>query len=170
IDYSKRIDFEYEEIQDEFYNKQVTLIDKDNATDNSHKGIRVEFDDNIEVEMRYKIVVPKNDPCFTKRLQHPVKNFRLDYAFNGDDVELFGQIFGTELKQNDIEIRYTDNSISLETFDWLLPDNGAMVVMLKKQNNHPAMNKNIERIVFKQRNNYICTVKLKLRKYDSTRS
>lgn len=133
IDYSKRIDFEYEEIQDEFYNRQITLIDKDNATDNSHKGIRIEFDDNIEVEMRYKIIVPKNDPCFTKRLQHPVKNFRLDYAFNGDDVELFGQIFGTELKQNDIEIRYTDNSISLETFDWLLPDNGAMVVMLKKQ-------------------------------------
>lgn len=130
-DLSGKIQFNYEDIKNEFYNKKITISDKENA-DGQKKGIRIEFDDNIEIRMRYKIDVHKNDPCFTKRLQHPVKNFRLDYACNDDNIELYGQIFGTEIKQSDISIKYTDNAISLETFDWLLPDNGAIVVMLKK--------------------------------------
>lgn len=129
-DLSNRIDFNFEDITNEFYNKKITITDKENKS--NQKGIKVEFDDNIEVEMRYTIYVHKNDPCFTKRLQHPAKNFRLDYTCNDDKIELYGQIFGTELKQSDISIKYTSNSISLETFDWLLPDNGAIVVMLKK--------------------------------------
>lgn len=35
------------------------------------------------------------------------------------------------MKQSDVSIQYiSDNTISLETFDWLLPTNGAIVVML----------------------------------------
>ena len=42
---------------------------------------------------------------------------------------IFGQLFGTELKQSDFLIRYPlPNSVSLESFEWLLPDNGAIVV------------------------------------------
>ncbi len=131
IDLSGRIKFESQDITEEFYNKKITISDKEN-TDNPRKGLRVEFDDNIKVRMKYKIDVHKTDPCFTKRLQHPAKNFRLDYTCNDDSIELFGQIFGTEIKQSDISIKYPSNSISLETFDWLLPDNGAIVIMLKK--------------------------------------
>lgn len=129
-DLSDRIDFRSENITNEFYNRRITLVDK--SGDTKQNGIRIDFDDNIEVEMRYKIAVHKSDPCFTKRLQRPVKNFRLDYICNDDSVDLYGQIFGTEIKQSDISIKYSSNSISLETFDWLLPDNGAIVIMLKK--------------------------------------
>lgn len=128
---SERIEFKYEDIKNEFYNKKISVVDKENS-DGNKRGIRVEFEDSIEVKMRYKIKVHKNDPCFTKRLQHPAKNFRLDYTCNDDQIKLYGQIFGTEIKQSDVSIKYTTNSISLETFDWLLPDNGAIVVMQKK--------------------------------------
>ncbi|MBD5391266.1 hypothetical protein HDR66_00490 [bacterium] len=131
IDLSSRIKFEYQDITEEFYNKKITISDRD-GTDSPGRGLRVEFDDNIKVRMKYKIEVHKTDPCFTKRLQHPAKNFRLDYTCNDSSIELFGQIFGTEIKQSDISIKYPSNSISLETFDWLLPDNGAIVIMLKK--------------------------------------
>ncbi|MDE6049387.1 MAG: hypothetical protein K2G09_06810 [Paramuribaculum sp.] len=127
-DISNRFDLKSEPIEDDFYNNRITLSDKDNPDSN---GIRIEFDDNIEVDMKYKILVHESDPCFTKRLQHPAKNFRLFYTCVQSDHKLYGQIFGTELKQSDVSIKYTNNSICLETYDWLLPDNGAMVVMLK---------------------------------------
>lgn len=81
--------------------------------------------------MRYTIKVHKEDRCFTKRLQHPAKNFRLDYMSKDENVKLYGQMFGTEMKQSNMYIRsMSSNSKSLECFDMLLPQNGAMVVML----------------------------------------
>lgn len=108
----------------EFYNKKFI-----------YNIFKAEFNDNIRVRINYKIKVPfSDDPCFTKRLQHPAKNFRLDYSCEDNSMILHGQLFGTQLKQSDISIKYLTNgknAISLETFDWLLPDNGAIVVMLK---------------------------------------
>lgn len=127
LDLAGRIKFNSDNITNEFYNKKIFISDKEGNEGN--KGVRVEFNDYIEVKMRYKIAVPKNDLCFTKRLQHPAKNFRLDYSCDDNDRKLYGQIFGTEIKQSDISIKYAKNSISLETFDWLLPGNGAIVVM-----------------------------------------
>lgn len=127
---TNRIDFQYADVQGEFYNKKVIL--KDKSSNDGRVGIRVDFKDHIDVSMNYKIRVPMDDPCFSKRLQHPVKNFRLDYTCENDNVELYGQVFGTEIKQSDVSIKYTNHSISLETFDWLIPGNGAIVVMLKK--------------------------------------
>lgn len=114
--------------EQEFYNTKVYFKESGSNIEN---GIRVDFNDNIEVKINYKIKVPINDPCFTKRLQRPTKNFRLDYTCNIPDTKLYGQIFGTDIKQPDVSIQYNGNSISLETFDWLLPENGAIVVMLK---------------------------------------
>ena len=55
----------------------------------------------------------------------------LNYSYKKNGAKLFGQVFGTEMKQSDVSIQYiSDNTISLETFDWLLPTNGAIVVML----------------------------------------
>lgn len=123
----------------EYYDTKVLLTSKDDVNKNINEdkdelfGIKVEFFDNIEVTIQYKIVIPKDDICFSKRMRHPVKNFRLDYSYKSDDVKLYGQLFGTEIKQSDISIKFTaDNSISLETFDWLLPDNGAIVVITRK--------------------------------------
>lgn len=128
-------DFElkYEKLRekDEYYNMEVYLDAKNKRTSDLKRGVRIDFKDNIEVHLEYKIEVHQDDICFTKRMQHPVKNFRLDYSYRDMVGKLFGQIFGTEIKQCDISIKYpTPYSISLETFDWLLPDNGAIVVML----------------------------------------
>ena len=114
----------------EYYNTKVYLESTNKKPTDVKDGIRVDFKDHLVVHMEYKIDVHIKDTCFTKRLRHPVKNFRLDYACKDIDGELFGQIFGTELKQSDISIKYpTKYTISLETFDWLLPDNGAIVVL-----------------------------------------
>ena len=117
----------------EFYDTKLMLCGISNDSQTESRGIKVCFKKTLEVHMEYKIKVPKDDICFSKRMRHPVKNFRLDYSYTNDQIKLFGQIFGTELKQSDISIKYlADNIISLETFDWLLPDNGAIVVMTKK--------------------------------------
>lgn len=123
----------------EFYNTELKLYEKDaNGDPNSkYEGIKIEFKDNVKIRMSYNIKVSKSDPCFTKRLQYPAKNFRLDYRCSDPDTILYGQIFGTELNQSDISINYNNcsGSISLETFDWLLPKNGAIVVMLNNPKN-----------------------------------
>lgn len=134
IDYSDKIELKYKSINKdtEFYDTKVILDSKDNSHQDIN-GIRVAFKNNICVHIQYKVKVHKDDICFTKRLQHPAKNFRLDYTYNNPSVKLYGQIFGTEIKQSDISIKYINqNALSLETFDWLLPDNGAIVVMLNK--------------------------------------
>lgn len=117
----------------EFYDTKLMLCGISNDSQPESRGIKVCFKKTLEVHMEYRIKVPKDDICFSKRMRHPVKNFRLDYSYTNSQIKLFGQIFGTELKQSDISIKYlADNIISLETFDWLLPDNGAIVVMTKK--------------------------------------
>lgn len=115
----------------EFYNAWVRLYEKNTKTKPIEPGIRIDFKDNIRVHIQYKIKVHKDDICFTKRLQYPVKNFRLDYSCAQKDAKLYGQIFGTNIKQNDISIRQpSSNAISLESFEWILPGDGAIVVML----------------------------------------
>lgn len=122
------------ENKDEFYNTKIVLDSKNKKSTEQMKGIRVDFKDNLQVRIQYKIKVHIDDICYTKRLRHPVKNFRLDYSYSNMTGKLYGQIFGTEMKQSDVSIRYpSKDSITLETFDWLLPDNGAIVVMLKNE-------------------------------------
>lgn len=113
----------------EFYNKKIIVKAKEPEIDSKVDGFRVDFNDNLKVRMYYTIIINKNDVCFTERLRYPCKNFRLDYSHKDPNVKLHGQIFGTGIKQSDISIRYADkNNISLETFDWLLPENGVIVV------------------------------------------
>jgi hypothetical protein len=124
-----RIGYEYETIENEYYTTKVFLMDKKDNTE----GIKFHFKQFLKVEIRFSSKVIKDDPAFTKRIQHPAENFRLDYQYLNENIKLEGQIIGTYLKESDISITYeSDNSISLETFNWLLPDNGAVVVVTKK--------------------------------------
>ena len=114
----------------DYYNAKIWLEATNKQQADLKSGIRVDFRDNLLVRLDYVIDVHVNDVCFTKRLQHPAKNFRLDYSCKDIEGHLFGQIFGTQLKQSEFSIKYqSENSISLEAFDWLLPDNGAIVVL-----------------------------------------
>lgn len=129
---SSEIEFDSSSIdsRETFYDTKVELVAKNDSYKGDKKGLKIEFDKSLEVKMSYDIVVDKDDISFTKRLRHPAKNFRLDYTFETTSpIKIFGQLFGTELKQSDFLIRYPlPNSVSLESFEWLLPDNGAIVV------------------------------------------
>lgn len=131
-DLSSDIEFESSSVdsRETFYDTKVELVAKNDSYKGDKKGLKIEFDKSLEVKMSYDIVVDKDDISFTKRLRHPAKNFRLDYTFEtASPIKIFGQLFGTELKQSDFLIRYPlPNSVSLESFEWLLPDNGAIVV------------------------------------------
>lgn len=129
---SSEIEFDSSSVdsRETFYDTKVELVAKKDSYKGDKKGLKIEFDKSLEVKMSYDIVVDKDDISFTKRLRHPAKNFRLDYTFETTSpIKIFGQLFGTELKQSDFLIRYPlPNSVSLESFEWLLPDNGAIVV------------------------------------------
>lgn len=129
---SSEIEFDSSSVdsRETFYDTKVELVAKNDSYKGDKKGLKIEFDKSLEVKMSYDIVVDKDDISFTKRLRHPAKNFRLDYTFETTSpIKIFGQLFGTELKQSDFLIRYPlPNSVSLESFEWLLPDNGAIVV------------------------------------------
>lgn len=131
-DLSDEIDFESSSVdsRETFYDTKVEMIAKNDSYKGDKKGLKMVFDKSLEIKMSYEIVVDKDDISFTKRLRHPAKNFRLDYTFETTSpIKIFGQLFGTELKQSDFLIRYPlPNSVSLESFEWLLPDNGAIVV------------------------------------------
>ena len=129
---SSEIEFDSSSVdsRETFYDTKVELVAKNDSYKGDKKGLKIEFDKSLEVKMSYDIVVDNDDISFTKRLRHPAKNFRLDYTFETTSpIKIFGQLFGTELKQSDFLIRYPlPNSVSLESFEWLLPDNGAIVV------------------------------------------
>ena len=129
---SSEIEFDSSSVdsRETYYDTKVELVAKNDSYKGDKKGLKIEFDKSLEVKMSYDIVVDKDDISFTKRLRHPAKNFRLDYTFETTSpIKIFGQLFGTELKQSDFLIRYPlPNSVSLESFEWLLPDNGAIVV------------------------------------------
>lgn len=131
-DLSSEIEFDSSSVdsRETFYDTKVELVAKKDSYKGDKKGLKIDFDKSLEVKMSYDIVVDKDDISFTKRLRHPAKNFRLDYTFETTSpIKIFGQLFGTELKQSDFLIRYPlPNSVSLESFEWLLPDNGAIVV------------------------------------------
>lgn len=111
----------------EYYNTSVKLTAKDN-----NKGdFEIEYENKLEVTLFYKLKVPKHDVTFTKRLSIPTKNFRLQYYIeNNTSIKLYGQLFGTTLKQDDIRIQHiNDNYLNIETSEWLLPTNGVFVIM-----------------------------------------
>lgn len=132
IDCSNEITFTSSSInkRETFYDTKVEMIAKNDKYKGDKNGLKMVFSNSLEVKMSYTITVDKNDISFTKRLKHPAKNFRLDYTFESSSkIKIFGQLFGTELKQTDFMTSYNlPNSVSLESFEWLLPDNGAVVV------------------------------------------
>lgn len=111
----------------EYYNQKGQLYNGE------EEGIVIQFDDNIIVKEHYKVIIPKKDICFSKRLWYPALNFILNYTHNVANTKLYGQIFGSNIKQTNVNCTYMgDTSISLESLDILLPENGAIIVVANK--------------------------------------
>ena len=115
----------------EFYNASVYMARKGSA----EEGIKVRFKYKLKVSISFTIIVPSDDICFTKRLKHPAHNFRIDYFYDSDNVRLYGQLFGTNIEQSEVTVtNVSDNKISLETSEWMLPRDGAIVVVTQNPN------------------------------------
>ena len=118
----------------EFYDTKVCLVYKPDNDVERKAGVELRFKECVHIKYSYTIVINAADRCFTKRLQHPAELFILNYSCDDDDIQLHGQLMGTDLKQSNFSIHYHDeNSMTLVSYDWLLPDNGAIVVMLDKK-------------------------------------
>lgn len=114
----------------EFYNASVYYGRKKTG----EEGRWVKFKSKLKVCISFTIITPADDICFTKRVKHPTCNFRLDYFYDSNDVRLYGQLFGTNIEQSEVSVvNISDNKISLETSEWLLPKDGAIVVATRKK-------------------------------------
>lgn len=115
--------------------EQKTIQDrKDYALieDIDKPSLMLEFAGKIHVKFEYEVYVPEDDNVFTKRLKYPARNFHLDYAIDDKftDISLVGQMIGTIIDQKNVIITIQPNGkqITMNTHDWLLPKNGAVVV------------------------------------------
>lgn len=95
------------------------------------------FRDIIRVQLEYTLRVTDQDNLYTKRLRYPVKYFHLEYALKDmPKYKLDGQILGTMIDPLDYQINISKdkNRVTLKTNSWLLPRNGAVVVINNDDN------------------------------------
>lgn len=93
------------------------------------KDVKVIFNDNVRVRIRYSQLFPIADSHYTRRLKYSAKSYMLSYTCQ-DDYVLHGQILGTLIRQSDMSIiKNNDNNLTLICRNWLLPKNGAFIVM-----------------------------------------
>jgi hypothetical protein len=100
------------------------------------QGISLSFDFSKHILIKRTIIVktPIEDIMFIKRVKMPVKSFIIDYSYKGDDLKLIGTCFGTLSYSNDggMKIIQEDGNISIESFNWLLPGNGIVIIKVPK--------------------------------------
>jgi len=108
------------------YNVQTSIVNKDN------NPLEFEFIKWLKIEKIWEVRVPKADITFLKRVKIPVKSFRLDYHFPDSGVKLVAACFGTLAlsDEGNIKIIHEDDHVSIESYTWLLPGNGAYVVTI----------------------------------------
>lgn len=125
--------------------KEINYENLNEINLNLSQKLNIRFKDKIKVELNYSITTPINDKIFTKRLRYPVKYFRIDYTSKTNSHKLYGQLLGTLIEQSKIStnIQNDKTHLSLETFDWLLPGNGAIIVM--EENDNEIKNKDVQK-------------------------
>jgi hypothetical protein len=94
----------------------------------------VKFNKCVKVTFVSTKLIPIVDRHYTKRLKYAAESYSLIYTCDDDNVKLVGQLFGTLVDHSNMSIRVSPNEkvLTIETSDWLLPRNGAVVVMCNK--------------------------------------
>ena len=102
----------------------VTWLDQEN------KDLSIEFTKSLLINRIVEIRTAVTDVTFFKRVKMPVKSFKIDYHYAGNDLKLVGSCFGTLSYPNSGGIRVIQelNYISIESFVWMLPGNGIFIV------------------------------------------
>ena len=118
-----------------------SIIDKggkikyETSSSDTKKDLVAHFKNNVRVRISYSQICPTADSHYTRRVKYSTKNYMLSYTCQNDYV-LHGQILGTLIKQSDMSIiKNNDNNLTLICRNWLLPKNGAFIVMDDVVNN-----------------------------------
>ena len=100
-----------------------------NTPEDTKNNVSVHFKNNVRVTFIYSQICPIADSHYTRRIKYSAMNYSLNYSCH-DDYALHGQIIGTLIKQSDMSIiKNGANNLSLICRNWLLPKNGAFIVM-----------------------------------------
>lgn len=112
------------------YDLQVS-VNKEDGT-----PFKWEYESSLELEIEDVRLVPEHDNIFIKRIsEHPVKSYRINYVVNNMDCKLDGTCFGTlaQVSSGEIRVVRQENSISIESFSWLLPGNGLIIATIPQK-------------------------------------
>lgn len=116
------------------YKSAANTVNYEMSSEEQKPNLYLSFCDKIKVKIQYEVIVPDSDISYTKRLRYPAKYFHLDYKL-ADDVnyKVVGQLIGTQIDQPDVSIIVSDDkkNIKIQTHNWLLPKNGAVIVHCK---------------------------------------
>ncbi len=130
IDYSDKIEYRFSEEKNDkspAHNHFVSLLEK--GTDNN---LSFRFKDKLEIEIEDERIVPENDNIYVKRIKNPTKNFQIHYSVVNMNCKLQGACLGATvgIPLKPTRTVMTEKSISIESFDWLLPGNGIMIAAI----------------------------------------
>lgn len=130
IDYSQKHSVSISKIDspEDYYDRRIELKDKDEKD-----YCKIEFADNVVVTLKFTVKTPIGDTCFTKRLKHPAKHFNLGFSLDMEGYKPVGETFGTEIGVSSSVInQHNKRNLTLISPDWMLPNNGAYVVLVKE--------------------------------------
>lgn len=92
------------------------------------------FQNTLEARIIETRKIPIDDLNYSFRMDHLVQNFKISLVFEGDPVDLIGNIYGTMTNpRRGIFIDRDSNSISLESKEWMLKGNGAFINIIPKK-------------------------------------
>ena len=98
---------------------------------NNTGKITVHFTKEVRVIVEYDVRIPIEDVNYTNRLKYPAKSYRIDCYCKQDGMKFYGQLFGTFTRQSRISMISREDLFTLESFEWLLPRNGAYIILIK---------------------------------------
>jgi hypothetical protein len=119
------------------YNSILSWAFKDN------NPLQFSFKKSIQISRVFEVRTSMTDITFIKRVTLPVKSFKIDYNYNGNEnIRLIGTCFGTLVYPNvgKMNVIEGDNYISIESFSWMLPGNGIFIVKVPVNNIIPDKN------------------------------
>lgn len=103
--------------------------------ENDRKSIRKSllFKDSFEVNILEERIIPSSDLNYSFRVNQLVRDFSINLAFENEDINLIGGLYGTMSNPREgISIDKDSNSINIECKKWMLKGNGVYVNMLPK--------------------------------------
>lgn len=91
--------------------------------------------DPSKMHLKFKSRVPLSDPIYMFKCKMATRNLTIHFDYNPDELTILPVGFGFMDRkiQDNMQISHFPRSIKIRFKDWLLPGNGVVFVILKKQ-------------------------------------